>query len=308
MDGLDPHPKDVDMASRQEPGAGTRQAQTRNGLRQDGGAAISDAMDGDGRRDLRERRLRAPRLAEMVASFLRDDILSGRLDEGDELPRQEDLLKEFRVSPPAIREALRILETEGLVTVRRGNVGGAIVHVPKATGVAYMVGLVLQRQRTTLHDVGVALAQLEPLCAAMCAERPDRMKTVVPELERHLEEQESLTSDGLEWIEASRRFHVAIVSGIQNDTMNLLIGALESIWTSQEDRIFDLSAGPLERDGKLSIKAHKNLIKAIKDGDAERALDMSRRHLSAAGAYTGERNPKQTVIADSIRHGPGIRT
>jgi len=81
--------------------------------------------------------MRQPRLAEMVASALRDEILSGSLTEGDTLPRQEDLLADFQVSPPAVREALRILETEGLVSVRRGNVGGAVVHVPSARGVAW---------------------------------------------------------------------------------------------------------------------------------------------------------------------------
>ena len=67
-----------------------------------------------------------------MASRLRNEILSGRLTEGDSLPRQEDLLADFKVSPPAVREALRILETEGLISVRRGNVGGAIVHLPTA--------------------------------------------------------------------------------------------------------------------------------------------------------------------------------
>ena len=70
--------------------------------------------------------VRLPRLAEMVAAGLRDKILSGELDDGDLLPRQEDLLAEFGVSPPSIREALRILETEGLITVKRGNVGGGL--------------------------------------------------------------------------------------------------------------------------------------------------------------------------------------
>ena len=46
------------------------------------------------------------------------------------------------MSPPSIREALRVLDTEGLVTVQRGNVGGAIVRAPQAGEVAYMLGLV----------------------------------------------------------------------------------------------------------------------------------------------------------------------
>ena len=58
-----------------------------------------------------------------MASRLREDILSGRLKEGDVLPSQESLFSEFGVSPPALREAIHILETDGLISVRRGQRG-----------------------------------------------------------------------------------------------------------------------------------------------------------------------------------------
>ncbi|PRC52633.1 FadR family transcriptional regulator, partial [Mycobacterium sp. ITM-2017-0098] len=51
-------------------------------------------------------RIRQPRVAALVASRLRDDILTGRLKEGDVLPSQEALFAEFGVSPPAVREAI----------------------------------------------------------------------------------------------------------------------------------------------------------------------------------------------------------
>src|SRR5258707_5212277 len=76
------------------------------------------------------RQLRQPRLAELVADELRGQITSGALRDEDMLPKFDELLQEFQVSKPSLREALRILETEGLITVRRGNVGGAIVHAP----------------------------------------------------------------------------------------------------------------------------------------------------------------------------------
>ena len=87
------------------------------------------------------RQLRQPRLAEIIAASLRDDILTGKLKEGDSLPRQEDLFTKFRVSLPAVREAMRILETEGLVEVDdrgavaahgRGQRGGRPVQVDRA--------------------------------------------------------------------------------------------------------------------------------------------------------------------------------
>ena len=94
-------------------------------------------------------RIRQPRVAELVASRLRDDILTGRLKEGDVLPTQESLFAEFGVSPPAVREAVHILEADGLISVRRGNVGGAVVHLPSAERTAHMISMVLQTRDST---------------------------------------------------------------------------------------------------------------------------------------------------------------
>src|SRR5438477_8806911 len=88
--------------------------------------------------------LRQPRLANLVAETLRDRIVDGELPDGGLLPKQVDLLEQFGVSLPSIREALRILETEGLVTVQRGKNGGAVTRAPRPGKVAYMLALVLQ--------------------------------------------------------------------------------------------------------------------------------------------------------------------
>ena len=71
------------------------------------------------------RQARRPRVADIVADSLRDRVLSGELADGDLLPRQEQLVADFGVSQPSLREAFRILETEGLVSIIRGNAGGA---------------------------------------------------------------------------------------------------------------------------------------------------------------------------------------
>ena len=131
--------------------------------------------------------LRQPRLAEMVAAALRKRIVSGAIEDGGMLPKQEDLMAEFGISLPPMREALRILETEGLITVRRGNTGGAVVHQPQAAKAAYMLGLVLESRDVPVHDVLSALRRLEPVCAAACAAREDRAETVLPRLRATLD-------------------------------------------------------------------------------------------------------------------------
>src|ERR1700730_2278077 len=154
-------------------------------------------------------RIRQPRVADIVASRLRDDILSGRLSEGDVLPSQETLFQEFGVSAPALREAIHILESDGLVSVRRGNIGGAVVHLPSAERTAQMIGMVLQSRAATPADVSGALLYLEPICAGMCAAREDRMTDVVPHLEAEIRLQTEQFVDVSPYVPTASRFAMA---------------------------------------------------------------------------------------------------
>ena len=113
--------------------------------------------------------VRFQRLAEQVAEQLRRRILTGELADGSILPKVDELLVQYPISKPSLREAMRILEAEGLLTVRRGKLGGAVVHRPDSANLAYTMGLVLGAGQVGLADVGVALLQVEPACAALCA-------------------------------------------------------------------------------------------------------------------------------------------
>jgi DNA-binding FadR family transcriptional regulator len=237
----------------------------------------------------------------MVAASLRNEILSGRLKEGDTLPRQEDLLADFKVSPPAVREALRILETEGLISVRRGNIGGAVVHFPTARGVAYMVSLVLHAQKTSLDDVGTALRHLEPLCAALCATRPDRAEVIVPDLEAIIQKQLDAIQDVTRYNHAARAFHETLVANCGNETMILVIGSLESLWTAHEHHVYEIGPEPSSAVRRSALRAHERLVAAIAAGNADTAAQIARRHLDATQAYTMSANEQPDIVADYVR-------
>ncbi len=181
--------------------------------------------------------MRPLRLAEMVAGVLRDRILSGELADGSMLPKQEELLEEFGISMPPIREALRILETEGLITVRRGNVGGAVVHRPQSSKAAYMVGLVLQSRRTTLGAVLEAMLAIEPVCVGACAARPDRAELVLPKLRLTLDAAAAALDVPATYTGLARRFHIELVALCGNEAMALTVGVLESLWTAHVDSL-----------------------------------------------------------------------
>jgi len=111
---------------------------------------------------------------QQIADELRGLIVSGELCEGDSLGHEPDLVERFGVSRPSLREALRILEAEGLVTVVRGVRGGVVVHQPDERMTARTAALVLQSRNVSLSDVFEARGLLEPVAARTLATMPGR--------------------------------------------------------------------------------------------------------------------------------------
>ncbi len=248
-------------------------------------------------------RIRQPRVAEVVAARLRDDILSGRLREGDVLPSQESLFAEFGVSPPAVREAIHILETDGLISVRRGNVGGAVVHLPSAERTAHMISMVLQTRSATPADVSEALMHLEPICAGMCAARADRMTEVVPYLQTEIDAQVEEFDDVAQYVPNARRFHETLVSRCGNEPMILLIGSLELIWSAHESAVWNGEGDPApmgRKTRRAALRDHQRLLDAICDGNAARAMRVAQNHLAAARHNTLVFGTDKTIEAKLI--------
>ncbi|MBO0853029.1 MAG: FadR family transcriptional regulator [Nocardia sp.] len=249
------------------------------------------------------RRSRIPqrRIAETVASELRTRILSG--DDDYRLPTQDQLVKEFGVSYPSIRESLRILETEGLVTVRRGNVGGAEVHRPDESSAAYHLGLALQGSRVTLADLAAALQMLEPLCSAECARRPDRATEVVPVLRANIDACAQVEADGIEFTRTAREFHNLIVAFTPNATVRCVVSSLVTLWSAQEQAWAETltlrGEYPSRTRAHDATRVHDRLLTAIADGDAAEAERLARKHLRATQALILERYDSGVVNASS---------
>jgi GntR family transcriptional repressor for pyruvate dehydrogenase complex len=253
--------------------------------------------------------MRQPRLAEMVAGVLRERIVSGDLDDGDGLPGLEKLVQEFGVSPPSLREALRILENEGLITVRRGNIGGAVVHRPSADAAAYMFGLVLQAEQVPVTDLAAALGHLEALCVRLCASRRDRRRAVVPPLRRLYRASESVIDDAVAFEQACQRFHDGLVSLCGSRSIVLTVSAFEWLWREQPEgwahRVSALHEYPDPELRRAGLAAHAEILAAIDRGSPEEAERTARAHIqdprirSVADADAGVRATDITRVSRS---------
>lgn len=232
---------------------------------------------------------RAPVVADIVADTLRGLILRGELADGDELPMQDELIRRFEVSKAAVREALRVLEAEGLVTVRRGAVGGAVVHAPTTRTVAYALAMLLEAQGATLSDVGGALRNVEPACAVLATQRPDFRRAVLPKLRQAHEEMARVLGDGPQAVSASRRWHEQLVSSCGNRTLIAVTGVLETLWTEHESS-WALGAAEEGTFPPLDVRVqaweqHGDILDRMAAGDVNGVADAVRRHLADFQQY-----------------------
>ncbi|MBL7488216.1 FadR family transcriptional regulator [Frankia sp. AgB1.9] len=253
----------------------------------------------------RRRPISAPRVAETIAATLRERILASTAGDAYRLPTQEQLVEEFGVSYPSVREALRILETEGLVTVRRGNVGGGEVHRPDSASSAYHLGLVLQAERVTLGDLAGGLRLFEPLCAAECARRTDRLTAVVPILRANIETSVQLVGAEVAFTQTAREFHELVVALTPNATVRTVVSSLVALWSAQEVRWAELltSQGryPAEHNAQAVVRTHRRILAEIEAGRAAEAERIARAHLAATQALLVDRFDDDVVNAASAK-------
>lgn len=228
--------------------------------------------------------VRLPKAAELVAAALRRQIVRGDLKEGDSLPNEASLMEQFGVSRPTLREAFRVLESEGLIRVRRGAHGGARVRVPNADVAARFAGLVLQHRGATAADVLEARAMVEPLAAARLARR--RRTSDIEALAAHLEEttRRLETADNL--LPAHTEFHELMVELAGYRTLSLLTRMLHHIlnsaWLAHRAGL-PTDQQELHED-VTTVRAHRKFLAYLEAGDAERAESFWRKHILDSNA------------------------
>jgi GntR family transcriptional regulator, transcriptional repressor for pyruvate dehydrogenase complex len=250
--------------------------------------------------------VQVPRAADVVADRIRELIVTGALADGERLPSLDSLLDEFGISGPTMREALRMLESEGLITVQRGKVGGAIVHRPSYTAAASTMALVLRSHNTEVADVARSLEVLERQCAVLCARRPDRARAVVPALRVLNETARSLVAaEELTFTEAMTAFHEELMRGCGLATLALATRAVGAIWlvSVRQWAAQNGAQGTFvtrdEREAWLGRQAR--LVDLIDAGDEVGVEAMMAEHFSTVQILGNGLDPKQMLDARAVR-------
>lgn len=235
----------------------------------------------------KSQKVRVPKVAEMVADQIRATIIRGELKDGDTLAPEAHLIAEFEVSRPTIREAVRILESEGLVTVTRGARGGARISSPTSDLVARAAGIALQSQGATIGDLYEMRTIIEPPAARMIAERNGKHAAAV--LQAHLDRELTLVHDRMAASTAIAGFHRIMIEQCGNVTLTMVAHALQGLVEKHlalaQNRAKPEDPAETARRLRFGFRSHAKLIALFEQGDAVGAEQHWRNHMHAAGTF-----------------------
>ena len=221
-----------------------------------------------------------PKAAENVAAELRRQIVTGRLKPGDKLHPENVLQAEFAISRPTMREALRILESESLISISRGKHGGARVIAIDLGAAANQVGVYLQIAGTTLTDVWLARTILEPPAAGMLAALGNPQTFAA--LEANIAAaREAAQHDLIRYADLSAEFSMLITQHCGNQTIHLLSSLIYDIIRRQHEDVTARTStkASVDKLRQESIRSREMAVALMRNGVPAVVESFWRAHL-----------------------------
>jgi GntR family transcriptional repressor for pyruvate dehydrogenase complex len=222
--------------------------------------------------------LRVPKASDVLANELRERILTGELAEGIGLPAERDLVVQTRMSRTTVREALRILEVQGLVTIRTGRTGGAFVRQPGVEAMASTVNLLIRGRGIRLAALLETREAIEPFCAQLAAQNRTAEELAV--LEAAIRASADDSDDLAHFIEHYVAWHLAVARASHNELLFGVMSALSRAIYEATDEA-KLSGAEIRSS---TVRAHESITAAIRDQNGPAALRRMTRHVHSYAA------------------------
>ncbi len=255
---------------------------------------------------LSDGRVQIPRAADLVAERIRELIVTGQLADGERLPSLEGLPRRIRDQrATTMREALRMLESEGLITVQRGKVGGAIVHRPSYTDAAstwrWCCGAATRRSPTSLaHSPcwsgSARVFAPEARTGRMSWSQPARVERRARSL---------VQADEVTFAEAMTAFHEELMRGCGLETLALATRAVGAIWLVcvREWAAENGAQGRFvtHEERVAWLRRQDQLIAMIEAGDEAEVEAMMTEHFSTMQILGDGLDPQQMIDTRAVR-------
>jgi GntR family transcriptional repressor for pyruvate dehydrogenase complex len=223
----------------------------------------------------------AARISAPIAAQIREAILSGKLAPGDRLPPERELTERFGVSRVTVRDALRALETAGLVQIRVGAAGGAFVTAPSSGMVGQGISDMLMLSQVDPDEIAEARLMMELGTVALAVERATDED--IAELRELAARGTQAVADGDYDSGLAREFHARLAAAAHNRAILLVAATFAGPLSMHSVR----QREPAEWSHERSADEHARLVDAIEQRDAELARQIMSDHLMRAAPEDG---------------------
>jgi DNA-binding FadR family transcriptional regulator len=217
-------------------------------------------------------------LPEYLARDLASYIVDRKLPEGTRLPPEREMRESLRVGKGTLREALRLLQTRGVITMRAGRMGGPVVRRPRSTDLSDALALILAYEATTVMDVMNARVALEPVIVRLAAQRISKRQIAV--LQKTIDSMLEHVGEHEVFLEQNVKFFATLAEASGNPALKVVNEMLKVVIDgSVQGALFP------ESIHRKTAEAHQRICAALSVKDADKAEAEMRDHLSNASRY-----------------------
>ncbi|MGZ4482552.1 MAG: FadR/GntR family transcriptional regulator [Gaiellales bacterium] len=227
---------------------------------------------------------RPPKAAMLVAQRIVRDAQRENLKPGDLLLPERTMLEKYQTGRGTLREALRLLEFQGVISLRPGPRGGPVLQSPDATHLASTVVLLMQMKQAPFRTIVEVRSALEPMISSLAAVRMsqeslEELHDTIEQMRREMDDQQS-------FLDANKRFHDVIAWSSGNSLFGYIVDSLLDIMDGT-------SLGvdyPSHRRAAI-LKAHEEIFEALKSRDPRASEARMREHIEAYERYAERKFP-----------------
>ena len=220
--------------------------------------------------------IKRQRVSESVANQIREAIFNGRLEPGHKLPPERDMAEQFATSRVALREALRSLEQEGMIEIRRGFGGGAFVadFDNALRALIDSLNTVVKLGQAKSGHLTEVRSMLEPVMARMAAARATGED--IQAMQEIVEAQERELSSGVLSRKFDMEFHRVVANACHNPVLSIVVTAIND---AIRDAIYRSKLTTEMR--RQVVRYHREVFEAISRRDEDLAGTLMEEHVVA---------------------------
>lgn len=242
------------------------------------------------------RERRPPKTAMLVAQRIVRDIVRSHMSPGELLPPERVMLEKYATGRGTLREALRLLEFQGVISLKPGPGGGPVLQTPSASHLASTLMLLMQLNRAPYQVIVDVRNALEPVISELAAEQISDAS--LAELAKTIDQMRSEIDDRESFLEANKRFHDIIAWSSGNVLFAYIIDSLLGIL---DGTVLGIDYPSYRRTAIL--KAHEEIYAALAERDPEASRERMRRHIQEYTRYAEKKFPAvldETITWDSF--------